>query len=146
MARDIMNIEDEFENMRKKMNKLMNNFFTESFGNIGMSQRIPAVDVYEGEDSVNVSLDLPGLNKEDIKLEYREGNLLVKGERNYEDKKENKDGFHQLERRYTGFSRVIPIPANVDENNIKAEYKNGVLEVTLPKLENNQGTKYIDIN
>lgn len=92
----------------------------------------PSVDVYENEDSYVLKADLPGVSKEDIKIDINNNALTLKGEKKFEEKAE-KDNYVRIERSYGSFSRTFALSDKVDTENIKAAYKDGVLEVTLPK-------------
>jgi HSP20 family protein len=94
----------------------------------------PAVDIFETEGEIVVKAELPGMNREDIALNLEKNLLTLKGERRFE--KETKDeNYHRIERSYGGFSRAFSIPATVDEEKIRADYKDGVLKIVLPKKE-----------
>lgn len=94
----------------------------------------PNVDVYETENSYVLKADLPGIKKEDIQLDVNNNTLTIKGDRKFEEKVE-KDNYLRIERRYGSFSRSFTLSDKVDKENIAANYKDGVLEVTLPKKE-----------
>ena len=94
----------------------------------------PAVDIFETEGEIVVKAELPGMDRKDITLNLEKNVLTLKGERRFE--KETKDeNYHRIERSYGTFSRVFSIPATVDEENIRADYKDGVLKIVLPKKE-----------
>jgi HSP20 family protein len=105
--------------------------------------RGPAVDLYEDKDAVTVQAELPGLKKEDIKVNLEDGYLTISGERKQE-KPENSEPY-QAERFRGRFERVISIPSEVDADKIKATYTDGILTVTLPKSEQAK-PKQIPIN
>ncbi len=94
----------------------------------------PSVDIYETEDSYKLSADLPGINRDDIQIDIKDNTLTIKGEKKFEDKV-SKDNYVRVEREYGTFTRSFALSENVDPENIKANYKDGVLEVTLPKKE-----------
>src|SRR3989337_75350 len=94
----------------------------------------PAVDIYETNDSFVVSADLPGLNKDEIQIDLKDNTLTLKGEKKFEEKV-SKDNYIRVERAYGSFVRSFTLPQNVDPEKIKAEYKEGVLEITIPKKE-----------
>lgn len=94
----------------------------------------PAVDIRETENELVVKADLPEVNEKDIDLRIEDGTLILKGERRMESKEE-KGGFHRIERSYGTFARYFTLPETVDPEKVKAEYKNGVLTVTLGKKE-----------
>src|SRR5215813_6110491 len=94
----------------------------------------PAVDIFETESEIVVKAELPGMDRNDITLNLEKNVLTLKGERRFE--KETKDeNYHRIERSYGTFSRAFSIPATVDEEMIRAEYKDGVLRIVLPKKE-----------
>jgi HSP20 family protein len=93
---------------------------------------IPEANVLETDKAVEVTLDLPGMKPEDVKLEVREGRLCVSGEKR-EEKEEKGKTFHRIERRTGSFLRAIPLPTMVDDTKAEAKFTEGVLKVTLPK-------------
>lgn len=94
----------------------------------------PAVDILETENELVLKADVPGMDMKDIDVQVENGTLTVKGERKFE-REENNKGFHRLERSYGTFVRYFTLPDTVDTENVKAEYKAGVLNITLPKKE-----------
>ena len=111
-----------------------------SFGNVWY----PAIDVSEDERNIYVRADLPGLRREDIHLAMENDTLVIKGERKIEEEKKGKN-HHIIERGYGSFQRNIHLGVGVDEGKISAKYKEGVLEVVLPKAAKEEGKK-IDID
>ena len=104
---------------------------------------VPALEVTEEKDDYIVRLELPGVNKEDVKLSLEAGTLTISGERKNETKTEHTEVYHS-ERFYGRFQRTINLPETVAANKVKAAYKDGVLTVTLPKSEEAK-PKQIDI-
>ena len=95
----------------------------------------PLIDLEETKDKLIVRAELPGMKKEDIKISISGENLTLRGER--EQKKVEKDGIYHLnERSFGQFERVIPLPTEVEKEKVKASYKDGILQITLPKSEN----------
>lgn len=94
----------------------------------------PRVDVKESKDAYTVMADLPGLNKDDISISVHDNVLTLKGERKTEEKKENETNYY-AELTYGSFSRSFQLPAKVEADKINAEYKNGVLQLSIPKAE-----------
>jgi HSP20 family protein len=92
------------------------------------------VDIYENEDSVVVKAELPGVDKKDIKVDLKDGVLTLTGERSHE-KEVNEDKYYRKERAYGRFHRSFTVPAEIDPDKIKAEFKDGVLKVEIPKPE-----------
>jgi len=95
---------------------------------------IPAVDLYETDENLMVKAELPGLDKKDIKLTLSDGLLTIAGERKQEKETKGKN-CHRVESSYGSFQRTINLPVPVQADKIKADYKRGVLEITLPKAE-----------
>lgn len=94
----------------------------------------PAVDIVETEDELIVKADLPDVPLEDIDVHLENGTLSLKGERKFE-KESAEKGYHRIERSYGSFMRSFSVPSSVDTEKVSADYKNGVLTVTLPKKE-----------
>jgi HSP20 family protein len=94
----------------------------------------PSVNVHEDVDNYYVEAELPGMSKDDIQVEVENNVLSLRGERRFE-KKEEKSSYHFVERSYGSFYRSFALPKNVDSDSISAEYKDGVLHLTLPKRE-----------
>ena len=91
----------------------------------------PAIDVFEKDNMLVTKIDLPGMKKEDIKVEVADGYLAISGERKSE-AEEKKDDYYRCEREYGSFYRSVPLPDNVKYEDIKATFADGVLEVGVP--------------
>jgi HSP20 family protein len=94
----------------------------------------PKIDISESKTNVLVTAELPGLDEKEIDVHYSDHALVIKGEKRSE-KEDKKKDYHRVERVYGSFNRTIPVPVEVDSEKIDAKFKNGVLEVTLPKTE-----------
>ena len=94
----------------------------------------PAVDIMETEDAVTLKADLPDVKITDIDVRVENGTMTLKGFRKFE-KDENVKGYHRIERSYGEFVRSFAVPNTVEADKVAAEYKNGVLTITLPKKE-----------
>lgn len=95
---------------------------------------IPTTDISETDTAYLIKAEIPGVNKEDVKVTLQDGMLTIKGERRQE--KEEKDKkFHRIERSYGSFLRSFRMPDDADESAVKAEFKDGMLNVTLAKSE-----------
>jgi len=94
----------------------------------------PAVDILETENELVVKADLPDVPLEDIDVRVEDQTLSIKGERKFE-LDSNEKGYHRVERAYGSFMRSFAVPTSVDTEKVSADYKNGVLTVTLPKKE-----------
>ncbi len=94
----------------------------------------PAVDIHETDDGYVVKADLPGMKKEDIQIDLKDSTLQIKGEKKFEEEA-SRDNYIRTERAYGTFVRSFSLPHNIDAGKIKASYKDGVLELALPKKE-----------
>jgi HSP20 family protein len=119
--------------LRADMDRLFNTFF----GNMpqeGEMMWAPVVDISENNGMIDVKAELPGMKKDDIKVSVHDNTMTITGERKHENETKDKT-FHRIERVYGRFSRTIALPAEVDADKIKANYKDGVLSISLPKPE-----------
>ncbi|RJR30359.1 MAG: Hsp20/alpha crystallin family protein [Candidatus Latescibacterota bacterium] len=122
--------------LQEEMNMLFDDFFgLEKRGeDIGMVRWAPRVDIVEANGGYELHADLPGMKKEDIKIEIQDNMLTLRGERKLEDEKKNKN-FRLTERFYGQFIRTFTLPENVNRDQIEAEFKDGVLKLAIPKVE-----------
>ena len=131
--------------LRDEMDRLLNEFYgrvvptTETY----QGDWYPAMDITETDNEVIATLELPGLKREDIKVSVNNDILTVSGEKKQEKTEEN-ENIHRVERTYGYFKRSVALPVEVDTNKVKAVYKDGVLKVTMPKLEEKK-TKQIPV-
>lgn len=93
---------------------------------------VPPVDIYEDENSISLRLEVPGMKQEDVDIRLENNTLTVRGERKFE-KEEKEENFHRIERRYGSFARSFTLPNTVDSENVKADYKDGILWISLGK-------------
>jgi HSP20 family protein len=101
---------------------------------VGASYFLPRADVVETENELEVTVDLPGMKPEEVNVEVKNGDLWITGKR-AEEKEEKGKTYHRVERRYGEFRRVLSLPAAIDSDKVAAKYDNGVLKVTIPKME-----------
>ncbi|UCC95732.1 MAG: Hsp20/alpha crystallin family protein [Candidatus Omnitrophota bacterium] len=94
----------------------------------------PSVDIYEDNGNLYVEADLPGFEQKDISINFKNGNLSISAEKK-EIKEEKKKNYYRNERSKIKFYRVIELPSTIDASKVKANYKSGVLKITLPKKE-----------
>jgi HSP20 family protein len=94
----------------------------------------PAVDLYEKEDSFVIKAELAGVDKDNISIDLKDGVLTLSGERS-NDSEAEEDDYYRRERTYGKFRRAFSLPADVDADKIKADFKDGVLKITVPKPE-----------
>jgi HSP20 family protein len=95
----------------------------------------PRLDVHENKDSYTIKADLPGMEKKDIQVTVEDGVLSIRGERQSQQETGEGGNWHRLERHYGSFLRSLDVGDSVDAEKVKAEYKDGVLTLTLPKKE-----------
>ncbi len=95
----------------------------------------PPVDILETDNELIVKADLPDVSLRDIDIQVENGTLTLKGERKFEKTEGEAGGYHRIERSYGSFVRCFSLPESVDAEKVKADYKQGVLTVTLPKKE-----------
>ncbi len=113
---------------------LVDRFFNESLARTGGSTFSPKVDIVETEKAFEVHVAVPGMNKEDFKVEVNDNFLTVSGERKFTNEKKDKN-YHSIETQYGSFSRSFSLPDNADGSKINAKYNNGILELNIPKDE-----------
>jgi HSP20 family protein len=127
--RDLLSIQDE-------MNRLFDDFFGHPFTRHEWTEEAwsPCVDMSETKDNIIINAEIPGMNKEDVKVSVQDNVLTLSGERKQE-KEEKNANYHRIERSYGSFSRSFTLPTPVQSDKVKAIYKNGMLRITLPKTE-----------
>src|ERR1700704_4354847 len=130
---------DPFRDLRtlqEEVNRLFSNNLSLSFGEEGIARGAwnPNVDIYENKDQIVLEAELPGMNRGDFDLTIENNVITLRGERHFE-KKDDTDNYHRVERSYGSFSRSFTLPQTVSAEGATAEYRNGVLRVTLPKRE-----------
>ena len=122
----------ELATLQTEMSRLMNGILE---GNGRTTQSwVPAVDVWETEKDLVYAFDLPGVSLDQISIELQDDSLTVSAERERTDER-SEDGFVRYERRFGSFSRAVAVPQGVTEESIKADYRDGVLEIRVGKPE-----------
>jgi len=127
---------DPFRALQAEMEDMLSRF-SERWGGEGAlseAMRIPPMDVSENDNEVQITMDVPGMKPEEIDIEVTGNMVHVRGEHK-EEKEEKGRTYRRVERRAGSFSRSIELPCEVKEENVAAEYKDGVLKLTLPKCE-----------
>lgn len=127
---------DPFREMSTLQDR-MNRLFNDQFGALSRDESltgafVPPVDVYEDENSIQVRLEVPGVEEKDIDIQLENNLLTIRGERKF-DKEEKEENFHRIERRYGSFTRSFTLPTTVNSEGVKADYEKGVLKIQLPK-------------
>ncbi len=123
-----------FKEMRKRFDRFFDDFFDEGFLSLRDTDFTPKLDVKEDDKGIYIKAELAGLEEKDIDLTIKDNYLTLKGEKK-EEKEEGKEGseHHKKEISYGYFERTIPLPENVKDEEIKANFKNGILKVEIPK-------------
>ncbi len=111
---------------------LIDRYFNDSISVNGGSQFTPQVDVVESKENYEIQLAIPGMEKNDFHVDVNDDTLTISGERKFENQSKEKN-YHSLETYFGSFKRSFNIPKVVDQNKIDATYKNGILNVILPK-------------
>jgi HSP20 family protein len=131
---------DAMLDLRSQVNRIFDDFFENPFSMSPFFEKTawtksfsPSLDVSETDDNVNISAELPGLDPEDIHITVDHHLLTISGEKKTEKEKKEKQ-YYRVERSYGSFKRSVQLPDYVDEDMIDATFKNGVLELKLPKI------------
>jgi HSP20 family protein len=128
----------ELGTLQSEMSRLMNGMLE---GNGRQSQNwVPSLDVWETPTEVVYAFDLPGIREEQITIEVKDETLTISADRE-KTEETSENGFYRFERRYGTFARAVGLPQGVDQDNISARYENGVLEVRVPKPEEQKPKK-----
>ena len=127
--RDLLTTQREFDRLFKEA-------FSPMSGETEVSTRswAPPVDIYETEDAIVLKAELPGIDPKDVEVRVEDNTLYLKGERNYE-KEVKEQNYHRIERSYGSFARSFTLPNSISAEKVKAEYKDGLLTLTMPKRE-----------
>src|SRR3989338_10982046 len=139
MVKDLINlnkIQNNLTDVRKEINNVFEKFNESVFGNY----KRPSINISQNSNFINISAELPGLDKEDINLKLNHNSLEINGEKKKKMLKKNGE-----ESTYKGYKATVGVPPHVDIDNIKAEFKNDVLKITIPKMKTRIGSS-ININ
>jgi HSP20 family protein len=135
----------EIDTLQREMNRLFDDFITptprRTNGGLGFA---PAAELEETPDAIHVKLEVPGMEAKDLDVQVTAESVLISGERKSETKTEEK-GVTRSEFRYGKFERLIPLPSLINHQNVQAEYKDGILNLTLPKAEEEKN-KVVKVN
>ncbi|MBI5966667.1 MAG: Hsp20/alpha crystallin family protein [Deltaproteobacteria bacterium] len=127
----------EIASLQERMNRLFSDVRLRTpFGEEEITQGawIPAVDIYETNDAIVLKAELSGIPKEEIFIEVKDNTLTLKGEKKFE-REVKEENYHRVERSYGSFQRAFTLPGTVQQDKVRAKFKDGILEITLPKLE-----------
>ena len=135
----------EINSLQRQFNRLFDDALTpanwDDFGNLA---KVPAAELTEHDDALHLRLEVPGMKAEDLDIQVMADRVAISGERKSETKSEE-DGRTRSEFRYGKFQRVIPLPARIQNTNVTADYKDGILNLTLPKSEEEKN-KVVKVN
>lgn len=133
---------EELKNLtdfQREMNRLMESFFGDTELDLPFrSGFAPLVDVTETETALEIKADLPGMDERDVEVTLDENQLVLKGEKR-EEKEDKRKGIYRIERNFGSFYRRIPIPVEIEADQVSATFERGVLKITLPKREGQNG-------
>jgi HSP20 family protein len=125
------------QSFQHEMNRMFDEFFRGGNGETagsGLGSWTPAVDIHETDDGFVIKAELPGVSKDDVSIDVHQNTLTLRGQRKHEAEVVN-ERYHRVERAYGTFQRSFVLPAIVDQDKVQATYKDGVLELHLPKSE-----------
>jgi HSP20 family protein len=126
---------DDFQNLRKEMDKRFNRFYRSmAEDSEGVCECYPMVDIEETKDDFVIYAELPGVSKDDVKINLADDTLTLSGEIKEPEKKDERK-FHRIERSYGKFQRSFYVPMHIQSDKVKASFKDGILTVKLPKKE-----------
>jgi HSP20 family protein len=120
-----------------EMNRMFNEFFHGGNGkeaSARISTWTPSVDIYETDDALVIKTELPGVSKDDVSIDVHENTLTLRGQRKHEAEVKD-EHYHRVERAYGSFQRSFVLPTMIDYEKVQATFKDGVLELHLPRLE-----------
>ena len=127
--RDLVTAQRDFD-------RLFRGAFSSQLGETELSTRswAPPVDIYETEDAIVLRAELPGVDPKEVEVRVEDNTLYLKGERKFE-KEVKEQNYHRVERSYGSFARSFSLPNSIDADKVKAEFKEGLLTLTMPKRE-----------
>lgn len=125
----------EMNSLQRQLNRLFDDALTpENWNDFGNWSSFPAAEITEKDDAFHLKLEVPGMEAKDLDIQVMADRVAIAGERKSETKSEE-NGNTRSEFRYGKFQRVIPLPARIQNTDVRAEYKDGILNLTLPKAE-----------
>ncbi len=132
---DLLDVKDDFD-------KVVDKIFGEEL-EIFERKKFPIVDIYEDGENIILKAELPGVKKEDISVNITGDTITISGKKE-EEKEVKEKNYYRKERKSGSFTRSFTLPCEIDKENVKATFKNGILEIVLPKVEKEK-TKQIEI-
>ncbi|MBE9117474.1 Hsp20/alpha crystallin family protein [Lusitaniella coriacea LEGE 07157] len=134
----------EVDSLQREMNRFIENSIARSDDNRLTTSFVPAAELEETSDALHLKLEVPGMESKDLDIQVSAEAVSISGERKSENKTQE-GGVTRSEFRYGSFRRVIPLPNRIQNNNVQAEYKDGILNLTLPKAEEEKN-KIVKVN
>ncbi|MEC4892443.1 MAG: Hsp20/alpha crystallin family protein [Oscillatoria sp. PMC 1051.18] len=136
----------EVDSLQREMNRLFDSFLTEDgeHRRSAMATFAPAAEIEETADAIHLRLEIPGMEPKDLDVQVTAEAVSIRGERKSQFKSEE-EGMTRTEFRYGQFQRVIPLPGKIKNNEVQAEYKDGILQLTLPKADE-ENNKVVKVN
>ena len=128
---------DPFSRMHREMDRMFEDFFGATRPASGSVLLRPSVDIAESKKAYRISVEVPGIDPDQIDLRVEGDTLVISGEKRQESEDED-EGFHRIERSYGQFRRVLTLPEDADAEGIKADSKNGVLKIKVPRVKRSE--------
>ncbi len=135
---------DPFREIRELENRLFQNYVPAVQAEKGINAFTPSVNTREDENAYYIEVDLPGVKKEDIKVDIKDNTLTISGERKLKEEVKE-DDYYKIETAIGKFSRTFTLPEDADIENIDAKSENGVLEIVIPKKKKEESVKTIEV-
>lgn len=135
----------EMNSLQRQLNRLFDDALTpDNWSDFGNLSKVPAAELTETDDALHLKLEVPGMEAKDLDIQVMADRVAISGERKSETKSEA-DGSIRSEFRYGKFQRVIPLSSRIQNTNVTADYRDGILNLTLPKLEEEKN-KVVKVN
>ncbi len=135
---------DPFREIKELENRIFQNYVPAVQNDKGINAFTPSVNTREDEKAYYIEVDLPGVKKEDIKVDVKENALTISGERKFKEEVKE-DDYYKIETSIGKFSRTFTLPEDADVENIDAKSENGVLDIVIPKVKKEESVKTIEV-
>ena len=135
---------DPFREIKELENRIFQNYVPAVQNDKGINAFTPSVNTREDDKAYYIEVDLPGVKKEDIKVDVKDNTLTISGERKFKEEVKEED-YYKIETSIGKFSRTFTLPEDADVENIDAKSENGVLEIVIPKVKKEESVKTIEV-
>jgi len=135
---------DPFREIKELENRIFQNYVPAIQAEKGINAFTPSVNTREDEKAYYIEVDLPGVKKEDIKVDIKDNTLTISGERKFKEEVKEED-YYKIETSIGKFSRTFTLPEDADVENIDAKSENGVLDIVIPKVKKEESVKTIEV-